>query len=145
MTTLRLALTYGPAQSETFFIPALIRACFDGWPFEMTQGDQTRDYLFVDDVIDALVQAAVSPDVAGQILNVGSGHEYRIADVAALIVSLTGGTAELRKGRLPAGTDPIRLACDSTRIQKLLGWDARTSMAAGLEQTIAWYRNTRPL
>ena len=93
----------------------------------------------------ALVQAAVSPDVAGQILNVGSGHEYRIADVAALIVSLTGGTAELRKGRLPAGTDPIRLACDSTRIQKLLGWDARTSMAAGLEQTIAWYRNTRPL
>jgi len=145
VTTLRLALTYGPAQSETFFIPALIRACLNGQPFEMTQGDQTRDYLFVDDVIDALVEAAVAPGIAGLVLNVGSGYEYRIADVAALIVSLTGGTAELRMGRLPAGTDPVRLACDPARIHRLLGWEARTPLAAGLEQTIAWYRDNRPL
>lgn len=143
VTTARLALTYGPAQSETFFIPALIRACLDGRPFEMTQGNQTRDYLFVDDVIDALVQAAVAPDLGGQVLNVGSGHEYRIADVAALIVSLTGGTAELRKGRLPDGTDPTRLVCEPSRGQRLLDWHARTPIEAGLEKTIAWYRNAK--
>lgn len=143
VTTLRLALTYGPAQSETFFIPALIKACLDGQPFEMTQGSQTRDYLYVDDVIDALVQAAIVPGLAGEVLNVGSGHEYRIADVAALIVTLTGGVTALRKARVNGGTDPLRLVCEPSHGQKLLHWHARTSIADGLEQTIGWHRSTR--
>lgn len=142
VTTVRPALVYGPAQSESFFIPSLIRACLAGRAFDMTSGEQTREFIYVDDVVDALVETALMPGLAGQVLNAGSGKEYRIRDVAELIVHQIGGRTVLRVGRPDAeGADLQRLACDSRLIRQLVGWQARTPLEAGLERTIAWYRS----
>jgi UDP-glucose 4-epimerase len=143
VTTIRPALVYGPAQSESFFIPALIRACLAGHAFEMTSGEQTRDIIYVDDIVDALVETALTAGLAGRVLNAGSGKEYRIRDVADLIVHQTGGRTALRVERPAAGgADLQRLACDSQLIRQLVGWQARTPIESGLERTIAWYRVT---
>lgn len=144
VTTVRPALTYGPAQSDSFFIPSLILACLEGRPFDMTTGTQTRDFVYVDDVVGALVAAATAPGVAGQIVNAGSGREVRIDEVASLIVRMTGGRTALRVGAQPGRPGDLeRLFCDPERARQLLGWVARTSLDAGLERTIAWYRERR--
>jgi UDP-glucose 4-epimerase len=141
VTTVRLALTYGPAQSNRFFIPSLIQACLEDRPFDMTSGTQRRDLLFVDDAIDALLAAAATPGLAGEVLNAGSGGDWSVRELGQLIVRLTGAGTELRVGTLPGRR--IDLVCDSTRLQQACGWTARTPIEEGLSRTIAWYREAR--
>jgi nucleoside-diphosphate-sugar epimerase len=144
VATMRVALTYGPAQSTSFLIPSLIMACLEGRPFDLASASHTRDLIFVDDVMDALVAAALAGGLAGEVVNIGSGREYRIGDVAAMIVRLTGAGIELRPSRTAAvGTEVQRLVCDSERARQLLEWQARTPIEEGLERTIAWYRSSR--
>jgi UDP-glucose 4-epimerase len=141
VVTLRPALAYGPGQAETFFIPSLIRACLAGSPFEMSAGSQTRDLIYVDDVIEACVRAGTAPGIDGQVINVGSGQEHRIRDIAERVVRLTGGRTALRIGVVtPRGPDLERLVCDPSRAARLLDWQADTLLEEGLTRTIAWHR-----
>src|SRR5439155_23050557 len=61
IVTLRPALVYGPDQSTDFFIPSLIVSCLRGATFDMTDGTQGRDLLYIDDLVDAIVLAATAP------------------------------------------------------------------------------------
>lgn len=144
VTTVRLAVTYGPGQSDQFLIPSLIRAGIEGRPYEVTSGDHTRDFIFVEDVVDGLLAAAATPALEGEIVNVGSGCETRVSDVAALIVRLTGGRTRLRIGvRPPGGGEVQRLVFDPARARRLMGWQPRTALEVGLHRTIDWFRIQR--
>lgn len=145
IVTLRPALTYGPGQDESFFVPGLIAACLAGEPFAMTTGEQTRDFLYVSDLVEACVAAAIDPAAAGEILNIGSGVEHRIADVARLVVSLTGsdpGLCVTSHGTRDRGLD--RLVCDPDKAFRTIGWRARVTLEDGLAATIRWCRANRP-
>jgi nucleoside-diphosphate-sugar epimerase len=145
VTTLRLALTYGPSQAENFLVPSLIGAGLDGRPFDLLTPSDTRDLVYVDDVIDALIAAVTAGGLAGEVVNIGSGREYEIGDLAALIVGLTGGRTTLRTPPTPAAAvEKQRLVCDPARARRLLGWEATTTIERGLERTVAWYRTHRP-
>ena len=142
--TLRPELIYGPRQSTTFFIPALIHACLANEPFEITAADHTRDFVYVDDVVEAGIRTALTSGVEGEIINVGSGQEHRVNHIARLVATLTGSHAGIRiadRGRRP--TDLPRLVCDPSRARDLLGWHAGTPTEVGLDRTIAWYRHAR--
>jgi nucleoside-diphosphate-sugar epimerase len=144
VTTLRIGVTYGPSQSESFLIPSLITACLDGKAFELANPTHTRDFIFVEDVVDAVLAAAVSDDLAGEVVNIGSGVETVIADVAAEIVRLTGAAINLRSSTGGArSSDVPRLVLDIARARKLLGWEPTTPLEHGLERTIAAYRASR--
>ena len=135
--TLRLALVYGPGQSDGFFVPSLVRSALAGDDFEMTGGEQTRDFLFVDDAAVAFVAAASAPALRGEIVNVGTGVERRVRDVADTIIRLTGSTAVLRVGAAPERPVEIeRLACRNEKALQLLGWSAETGLEDGLRRTI---------
>jgi UDP-glucose 4-epimerase len=141
IVTLRPALVYGPGQSSDFLIPSLIASCLRGEDFEMTAGTQCRDLLYVDDLTDAFVLAAMQPGLAGGIVNVGHGTEYAMRDVAREIVRLAGGTSRLRLGAKPerAGDLP-HLVTTTARAAESLGWRAKVPLAEGLRRTIDWYR-----
>jgi len=142
--TLRPALMYGPGQSPTFFIPGLIERALEGGEFRMTAGDQTRDFVFVADVVEACVRAATTSGLEGAVINLGSGCEYRIRDVAAMIVRLVGGPVRLSPGAHQGRKiDLPRLALDTDAAARLLGWRATTSLEDGLSQTIAHERAAR--
>lgn len=146
VTTLRLALTYGPGQGENFLIPSLISACLDGRPFELSSASSTRDIVYVGDVVDALLASAVADGLAGEIVNVGSGRESVVRDLAATVIGLVGSATELRESaRPPSRGEPARLVFDPSRARQLLGWQAQTPIELGLERTIAWYRAARML
>jgi nucleoside-diphosphate-sugar epimerase len=142
IVSLRPALTYGPGQSPTFFIPGLIEHAIPGRDFDMTGGEQTRDFIFVADLIDACVQAAASSALEGTVINIGSGREYRIRDVAEMIVRLVGRRIDLRSGSQPERKiDLARLVCRTDLAERALGWRATTSLEDGLALTIAHERD----
>jgi nucleoside-diphosphate-sugar epimerase len=141
IVTLRPALVYGPAQSVDFLIPALIVRCLEGGDFEMTEGQQRRDLLYVEDLAEAYLRVAVAPRVAGEVINVGTGVAVLVREIAATVVRLAGRNTRLRTGVIPErATEIADLVCSNDKAARLLGWRPTTSLEEGLVRTIAWYR-----
>ncbi len=104
-------------------------------------GQPTREFLYVGDCADAVVRAARLYSGADPV-NIGTGREIRIADLAALIAGLVGYGGELRwDPARPDGQPRRRL--DVTRASHLFGFSATTPLEAGLRETIAWYAAAR--
>lgn len=144
VVTLRPALTYGPAQSVDFLIPALITALLRGERFPMTDGTQRRDLLYVDDFVDAALRAAAHPDLRGTILNVATAEEHSMGDVAATIAQQLGAEHLVQRGALPARAGELmHLVARTDEALRTLGWRPATPLALGLARTIAWYRDRK--
>jgi UDP-glucose 4-epimerase len=141
--TLRPFLTYGPYQDIDMFIPSLIYHCIEGKDFPMTEGDQTREFNYIDDIIEAYLLAARCPNVSGEIINIGNGIEYRIKDVAKKIVHIMGEPIRLLIGALPkrAG-ETEHVFCSNEKAKGLLKWSPRINLNEGLERTIDWYKRS---
>ncbi len=142
VTTLRPFLTYGPQQDKDMFIPALITHCLERKDFPMTEGDQTREFNYVSDVVDAFICAARRFGVClGEVINVGNGREYTIFDVAQKVVNLMGNPISLLKGAMPKRVgEAARFFSDNKKARVLLRWRPRVGLDDGLKKTIAWYR-----
>ncbi len=138
LVTLRLSLVYGPGQSGPMFLPTLIANVRDGEPVDLTPGEQTRDYVFVEDVARAVHLALQSETPAGT-FNIGSGVETRLRDVGAAIVdALDADPALLRWGALPYRTDAqMRYVFDTSRARATLGFEAQVSLAEGIRRTVS--------
>jgi len=136
---------YGPRDNfdleSSHVIPALIRKMTENEERIVLWGDgtPTREFLYVDDAVDALVVAADAFD-GPEPVNLGTGEEISIADLAALIAELTGfaGAIEWDTSR-PNGQPRRKL--DTSRARELFGFEAKTALRDGLEKTIAWYRD----
>ena len=139
---------YGPRDNfdleTSHVIPALIRKMVDAaergdreivlWG----DGSPTREFLFVDDCAEAIWLAAQRYDGAEPV-NVGTGDEIAIRELAELIAELTGFDGEIVWDTSRPNGQPRR-RLDVTRAEELFGFRARTSLREGLERTIAWYR-----
>jgi nucleoside-diphosphate-sugar epimerase len=132
---------YGPAQSPDRIVPEIIVSALRGNDLLMTEGRQTREMNYVEDLIDGFILAAVTTGVEGELFNVGSGEEVSMADLARTVLGLMGDPVEARLGALPERpTEIARMRSDSSKARKVLGWEPRHTLAAGLAKTIAWYR-----
>jgi GDP-L-fucose synthase len=142
---------YGPRDtsdpSRSHVIPALIRRCLDAIDTGVRHidvwgtGTATRDFLYVEDCARAIVMACERYDGAEPI-NLGSGREITIANLARLIAELSGFGGEIRFERSkPDGQ--LRRVLDVSRAERELGFRATTDLAAGLKNTIEWFRAAR--
>jgi GDP-L-fucose synthase len=136
---------YGPRDNfdleTSHVVPALIRKMLAGTPEVVLWGDgsPTREFLFVEDAADAFVLAADRYSGADPV-NVGTGVEISIRELAETIAELTGFEGEIVWDEsMPNGQPRRRL--DTSRASELLGFDATTSLREGLERTIRWYRD----
>lgn len=143
IVTLRPFLSYGPYQdTDMMFIPSLINHCLEGKDFPMTEGNQTREFNYVDDIVDAYILAAECQNAVGEIINIGNGIEYRIKDVAEKIVKMMGNPIRLLIGAMPKRAGETKhFFCSNEKAKRLLGWAPKTSLDAGLRKTIEWYEN----
>ena len=146
-TVLRITNPFGPGQpagrSAYGVVNRLIHLALQDRPLPIYgDGRQLRDYIYVDDTVEALVAAGASASTDGGTYNVGSGIATRLVDMAQLIVDLAGG------GRLafepwPALAEQIEtgdFVADVSRIHADTGWSPSTSLADGLRRTIEAYR-----
>jgi len=139
LCVLRVFNIYGEGQSANMFVPQLIHACLSGKDFEMTKGEQTRDFVYVGDVVEAIVLAAKSSNKTREIINIGSAKEISIKDVAGKIVGMMGYGVKLKIGAKAYRKPEIwRMFCDNTKAKRFLGWQAQTSLDEGLQKTINW-------
>ena len=136
---------YGPGDNfdarTAHVIPDLIRKMLES-PERVTlfgDGSPTREFLYVDDAVEGIAAAAERYDGAEPV-NLGSGREIAVRDLAALIADLTGFTGEIVWDETKPNGQPRRLL-DVSRAERLFGFRARTDFREGLERTIAWYRS----
>jgi GDP-L-fucose synthase len=138
---------YGPRDNfdleTSHVIPALIRKMLEGGDEVVLWGDgtPTREFLYVEDCAEAIVLAAERYD-GPEPVNLGSGEEISIRDLAELVAELTGFEGELVWDESKPNGQPRR-RLDTSRARELFGFEARTPLRGGIERTIAWYRDFR--
>ena len=139
---LRLYTPYGPGERAERLIPSLIAAALARRPIPLSAGTQERDFVYIDDVTDALLAAAHihAPEPAA--FNIGSGTGTPVRDIVTTVLALLDASDLARFGALPMRADEImRMAADVSAAAARLGWAPRTTLQEGLRSTIEWYRN----
>ncbi|MGE0849257.1 MAG: NAD-dependent epimerase/dehydratase family protein [Hyphomicrobiaceae bacterium] len=147
VTSLRMFSVYGPGQSFSnpyqgvlgIFSGNLLR----GEPITIFgDGNQTRDFVYVDDIVEAWVRALRTPASRGQIINLGSGHSLSINDLANAVITAFGPQARRHKiVRAPSRPGEQRsVRADIGLAKSVLGWEPHTSFEAGLTETVRWAR-----
>jgi UDP-glucose 4-epimerase len=132
---------YGPAQTADRVIPEVIVRALRGEHLRMTQGRQTREFNYVEDLVDGIVRAGAVEGVEGQLFNIGCGEDVSIREVASLVLDLLGNPVRAEFGALPDRPGEIwAMRSDAARAREVLGWKPQHSLVDGLEKTIAWYR-----
>jgi nucleoside-diphosphate-sugar epimerase len=135
--SLRYFTVYGPRQRPDMGIHRFIRAALVGQPISLFgDGEQTRDFTFVDDIV-AATMAAGERGRPGAIYNIGGGSRVSINELLAMIGRLTGRTLDVH--RLPAEKGDMRdTFADSSRAQADLGFSPSHSLEDGLKSECAW-------
>jgi UDP-glucose 4-epimerase len=141
---LRPSVIYGPGQKKSMFLPSLLNHLFGGQIFPMSDGSQTRDYIFIDDVIDAIYLSIILPNIYGEIINVSSNTPILIKDLVAEVLALIKPSikAEISYGAINYRIgEAINYYASNLKAKALLGWEPRTSLSIGLKNTIDWYES----
>ena len=137
----RLAVVYGPGQTGDMFIPSLLAACAEHRPFAMTQGEQTRDFLYVEDAMRALLALADTEAAMQQVVNVGTGVECTVRQVAEQAARLSGQGADIRVGAIPSRPgEASRYVCAIDKMRSLTGWQPQVGLEEGLAKTLEWWQ-----
>jgi len=141
VTVLRPFNTYGPFQrtdAEGGVISIFLKNCINNEPISIFgSGEQTRDFLFVEDCASFILEAALSNDAVGEIINAGTGREISINRLAKMI-----SPHKIRYTRHPHPQSEImRLVCDYSKARKLLGWKPQTPLEEGIKKLNDWLRN----
>src|SRR5208283_1112213 len=101
-------------------------------------GNQTRSFCYVDDLVEAMLRMVDTPKEITGPINIGNPNEYTIRDLAELIIELTGTKAKIMFEKLPAD-DPRQRQPDISKARELFGWEPKTMLRAGLMKTITYY------
>lgn len=144
--SLRLTNTYGPRMrirdARQTFIGVWLRRLVEGLPFEVWDGDQLRDFTYVDDIVDALLRAAASDRTDGQAYNIGGDCVLSLRELAELLVEVNGGgTYEVRT--FPEDHKRIDIGsyyADDGKFRETTGWAPQVPLRDGLARTLAYYR-----
>ena len=143
---LRLTNTIGPRMrikdARQTFLGIWIRLLIEGQPFEVWNGNQLRDFTYVDDVVEAFLLAAASQKVNGEVFNLGGDCTIKLVELAELLIELNGG-GEYQIRDFPPDRKSIDIGdyyADCSRIHTQLGWEPKVRLQEGLARTLAFYR-----
>ena len=135
---------YGPRQHPEKVVPRFITQALADEPLTIHgDGHATRDWLYVLDDAEAIERVIETPidRLAGEVINVATGVDISVADIAAMVLDVLGKPGELTCN-VPERPGQVDRHIGSTdKAARLLGWQARTSFEEGLERTVAWYRD----
>jgi dTDP-glucose 4,6-dehydratase len=132
--------SYGPYITQPYIIPEIaLQLLASSNPIRLGNVDSSRDFTYVEDTVRAIVMASENRRAVGETINIGSGREIKIRDLALLMAKLLGKRVDIE-------TDPTRfrpfdverLCCDYSKAKRILGWEPRVSLEDGLRRTMEW-------
>lgn len=138
-TVVRNFTTYGPGQSQDYVIPSLISQGLKEGRIEVWNDKPSRDFTYVEDMVEALIEIAQTPSLVGEVVNLGSGVETPIGKLAHIISQIVGNVSVKSLDKKVVGS--VRQACDNTRLRNATGWTPRVSLREGLGKTVEWIRS----
>jgi nucleoside-diphosphate-sugar epimerase len=139
---LRLFMVYGPGQADTRkLIPYVTLSLLQGRRPSLTSGARPVDWIYVDDVVDALILAGQRPGIEGRTIEVGSGHLVTVREVVEHLVALIDPSIVPDFGAVPDRPLERVRAADVDATDRLLGPCSRTPLIVGLRNTVTWYRD----
>lgn len=145
---LRLSNTYGPRMrikdDRQTFLGIWLRNLLENKPLLIYgDGKQLRDFNYVDDIVDVLIQVALDERANGQVFNTGGKERISLLDLAKLMIECNGGKGKFEIIPFPAERKAIDIGdyyADYSYIAKKIGWEPRISLKEGLQKTLAYYQ-----
>lgn len=141
VVTIRPFNSYGPRQSARAVIPTMITQALTANEIRLGNTEALRDFTFVTDTAAAFLAAAEAEKILGQVINVGSGREIPIGELAKIIASTVNSPARtvIDQERLrPSRSEVTRLLADNRLAKQLLNWEAQVTLEEGIKRTVAW-------
>jgi dTDP-glucose 4,6-dehydratase len=137
---------YGPNQHPEKVIPRFVLQALADEPLTVHgDGTATRDWLYVEDDAEA-IQAVIEADldlVVGEVINIATGVDVSVSEIADLVLELAGKPASLKEHVAERPGQVHRHIGSTDKAERLLGWRAETSLEEGLRRTVAWYRDNQ--
>jgi NAD dependent epimerase/dehydratase len=148
VVTVRPFNTFGPRQSARAVIPTIISQLLVGKSVRLGSLHPTRDLNFVENTVGGFIACAETPAAIGRTINLGTGREISIGDLAHLIARLMDKPIEIEgedKRLRPSGSEVERLIADTKLVRELTDWGPHITLEQGLERTISWIRENLSL
>lgn len=142
--TVRPFNTYGPRQSARAVIPTIITQSLTEDRIYLGNLEARRDFTYVRDTVDGFIRAAEAEGILGQELNLGTGEDISIGELATRIIRLVGRPVEIvteSERMRPEKSEVMRLLSDNGLARRILDWEPAYSLEDGLRETIAWIGN----
>ena len=145
--TVRPFLTYGPKQIARLLIPWLIYAGLNKQKLSLTSCEQTRDFIYIEDVIDAYIKLAENYEKTKSmgIFNIGSGNETKILDIVKLIESMIEKTNYLIGDQQYRQGETMHFFSSIKKIKKTIKWEPKWDIKKGINETLQWWQNNREI
>ena len=141
VVTVRPFNTYGPRQSARAVIPTIISQALSREVVHLGNLETRRDFTYVDDTVSGFIKAAVADGVVGEVVNLGTGQDISIGEVAEIIIGMIGRKVriEVEEERMrPERSEVLRLISDNRLAYEKLGWRPEVQLKDGLLKTIQW-------
>jgi len=148
VTVCRPFNTFGPRQSDRAVIPAIIAQALNGDALRLGIVSSRRDFTFVRDTVEGMLAVAASDAANGREINLGTGKDVEISELAKMIGDLLGQNLEITTDQdrvRPETSEVTRLLANNSLARELCGWAPQVSLEQGLKETIEWVRNRREL
>ncbi|AFQ42393.1 SDR family NAD(P)-dependent oxidoreductase [Desulfosporosinus meridiei] len=141
VVTVRPFNCYGPRQSARAVIPTLITQALACKEIRLGNTETLRDFTFVTDTADGFIKAALSKEGFGKVINIGSGREISIGELAKIVLKTVQSTAEITVdgARIrPSRSEVSRLLADNRLAKETIGWEPQVTLEEGIKRTVAW-------
>lgn len=136
----RIFMTYGPDQRDLLkLVPYVILQLLRNEVPKVSSGTRVADWIYIDDVVEGLIRAAIAPKIEGCSFDLGSGSLVSIREIVGQIVGITGSRVQPAFGALSERPYEQERAADTAFLNCVLGYRPLTSLRRGLELTVAWY------
>ena len=131
---------YGPLQEANRLIPIAAKACFFDKKFDCADGNLIRDFIYIDDLVEAIIKALKNQQAKGQIFNLGSGKKISLKHIVSSIKNFYKKGSPIY-GRIKLRKDENRIIfADITKSKKLLRWKPKINFKVGLSKTLKHYK-----
>jgi UDP-glucose 4-epimerase len=146
LVVLRLAMVYGPGDPHTGrLVPHAITSLLSGTEPSLGSGRRMVDWVYIDDVVDALVAASVEPAAVGMVMDIGTGTPVSIHDFVSKITDVMKPKRSAASGRISHEAEDRTHIADPEPAKKYLNWRPRVDLEAGIQATVDWYRRHHPV
>ncbi len=144
----RLFTPYGYFEGKNRLIPDVVLSALEGKPIRVSSPTHVRDFIFIEDVVDAYIHAVKIQHNPGEIYNIGSGTQYCVKDIVEKIITITKSKSNIEWEAIEKQAryiEPKKWIANMSKTKKILRWKPKNTIDSGLRKAIQWFREHKNL